>query len=249
VTGNGSTAFTRPGARGPYDARMILRRPLLGALTLLAVLVAGCSSNSSPAALPDAAGLLSGAATATGAMRSAHFTLQTNGAVKGLSVQNLEGDLTKDGGPKGAAKGSGKLDLMGQLVEVEFVLAEDTLYVKGPTGGFQKIPAALGASIYDPSAVLDPGRGISKVLAGVANPRTEAEEEVNGTRTYRVTGKVARDVLAGLIPGVQSDADTTFWLRAEGNHAPVKASAALPGGTVDVTLSDVDKPVTVTPPA
>ncbi|MFD2397254.1 LppX_LprAFG lipoprotein [Prauserella oleivorans] len=51
-------------------------------------------------------------------------------------VQSLEGDLDRSG----QAKGNGTLNQLGQLVEVEFVLADDTLYLKGPTGGFQKIP-------------------------------------------------------------------------------------------------------------
>jgi lipoprotein LprG len=233
---------------------MFTHRILLGALALTAALVTGCSSSdsqSTPAgSLPDAAGLLKDAAAATGAITSAHVTVQANGNVPGLSVQNLDGDLSKSGGPSGSAKGTGKLSVAGQLVAVEFVLVNSSLYIKGPTAGFQKIPAALGASVYDPSAVLDPNRGISKVLSSMQNPKTEAKEDVSGTPTYKVSGKIAKDVLAGLLPGLQSDADLTFWLREGGKHLPVKASAKLPGGaSVDVTLSDVDKPVTVTPPA
>jgi lipoprotein LprG len=234
---------------------MFTRRILLGALALTAALVTGCSSSgSSPTppgpSLPDAAGLLKDAAAATGAVTSAHFTVKTNGTVPGLSVQDLNGDLSKSGGPSGSAKGTGKLALGGQLVEVEFVLVDASLYIKGPTAGFQKIPAALGASIYDPSAILDPNRGISKVLLSIQNPKTEAKEDVDGQSTYKVSGKIAKDVLAGLLPGLESDADITFWLAESGKHLPVKASAKLPGdASVDVTLSDVDKPVTVTAPA
>jgi lipoprotein LprG len=233
---------------------MFTRRILLGALALTAALISGCSpSGSQPApsgSLPDAAALLKDAAAGTGAITSAHFAMRANGTVPGLSVQNLDGDLTKQGGPSGSAKGTGNLAMAGQLVEVEFVLVNSSLYLKGPTGAFQRIPAALSSGVYDPSAVLDPNRGIPKVLSSVQNPRTEAKEVVGGTSTFKVTGKIAKDVLGGLLPGVQSDADITFWLRADGKHIPVKASAKLPGdGAVDVTLSDVDKPVTVTPPA
>jgi lipoprotein LprG len=233
---------------------MFTRRILLGALALTAALVTGCSSSDStptPAdQLPEAAGLLKDASAATGTITSTHFTVAANGTVPGLTVQNLVGDLTKQGGPSGSAKGTGKLVMAGQLVEVEFVLAGGTLYIKGPTGGFTKIPAAVGASVYDPAALLDPGRGIGKVLSSVQNPKTEAKENVNWASAFKVTGKITKDVLGGLLPGVQSDADITFWLREDAKHLPIKASAAFPGGgTVDVTLSDVDKPVTVTPPA
>ncbi|PXY19773.1 hypothetical protein DI005_02400 [Prauserella sp. PE36] len=226
---------------------MVIRRILLGMLALTAAVTAGCTSDDAPSeSLPDGPALIKDAAAATGDIQSTHFTLRVNGTVKGLSVQSLDGDLTK----QGDAKGTGTLKQAGQLVEVEFVLAGDTLYLKGPTGGYQEIPAALSSTLYDPSAVLDPERGVSKLLSGLRNPVTEAQEEVEGTQTYKVTGQLGKDVLSGLLPGIQSDADVTFWLRTDGEHLPVKASAAFPDdATVDVTLSDVDKPVTVTPPA
>lgn len=226
---------------------MVLRRTLLAAFVLTAATVTGCSS-SGDTSLPDAGSLLKDSAAAAGGVTSTHFTLKVDGTVPGLSVHGIEGDLTKANG--GGAKGSGTLELMGQVVDAEFVLVNGSLYVKGPTGGFQQIPAALSSSIYDPSAILDPQRGIPKVLAGVRNAKTEAAEDVNGTPTYRVTGTVPKDALTGLLPGVSADADAAFWLRQDGGHLPVKASLGYPGGAVvNVTLSDVDKPVTVTAPA
>lgn len=226
---------------------MILRRTLLAAMALGAAIVTGCSS-SGDASLPDAGGLLKDGAAAAGKVTSTHFTLKVNGTVPGLSVHSLDGDLTKANG--GGAKGTGTLDLMGQVVDAQFVLVNGSLYVKGPTGGFQQIPAVLSSSIYDPSAILDPQRGIPKVLAGVQEPKTEGTEDVGGTPTYRVTGTVPKDALAGLVPGVSSDAKATIWLRQDGGHLPVKASLGYPGdASVDITLSDVDKPVTVTAPA
>lgn len=226
---------------------MVIRRILVGALALAATLAAGCTSDETPqGSLPDGSALLKEAATATAEIGSTHFTLRVDGTIPGLAVQSLDGDLTKDG----EAKGSGTLTQAGQLVEVEFVLTGDTLYLKGPTGGYQRIPAALSSSLYDPAAVLDPERGVAKLLSSTRNPTTEAAEDVGGTRTYKVTGAVGKDVLASLLPGVPSGADMTYWLRADGRHLPVKATAAFAdGATAEVTLSDVDKPVTVTPPA
>ncbi|RZQ62791.1 LppX_LprAFG lipoprotein [Amycolatopsis suaedae] len=227
------------------------RRLLFAAFALaIGATLGACSSDEPGAQLPDAATLVSESATAMRDVRSAHFTLQTNGTVAGLSVQSLEGDLTKDGGPSGSAKGTGKLELGGQLIEGEFVLTGDTLYLKGPTGGFQKIPAMLSSSVYDPSAVLDPERGIAKVIGGVQEPKTEAREDVGGVAAYKVTGKLPQAALTGLLPGVQGDTEATYWLQADGKRLPLKASVKFPdGATVEVTLSDVDKPVTVTPPA
>ncbi|OXM62715.1 LppX_LprAFG lipoprotein [Amycolatopsis vastitatis] len=226
---------------------MILRRTLLTAMALSAAIVTGCSS-SGDAALPDAGALLKDSAQAAGGVTSTHFTLKVNGTVPGLSVHSLDGDLTKANG--GGAKGTGTLELMGQVVDAQFVLVNGSLYIKGPTGGFQKIPAVLSSSIYDPSAILDPQRGIPKVLSSVQGPKTDGTEDVDGTPTYRVTGTVPKDALAALVPGVSSDANATFWLRRDGGHLPVKASLGYQGGgSVDVTLSDVDKPVTITAPA
>ncbi|RSM47032.1 LppX_LprAFG lipoprotein [Amycolatopsis balhimycina DSM 5908] len=226
---------------------MILRRTLLAAMALGAAIVTGCSSGGD-ASLPDAGALLKDSATAAGGITSTHFTLKVNGTVPGLSVHSLDGDLTKANG--GGAKGTGTLELMGQVVDAQFVLVNGSLYIKGPTGGFQRIPAVLSSSIYDPSAILDPQRGIPKVLSSVQGPKTAGKEDVDGTPTYRVTGTVPKDALAALVPGVSSDANATFWLRQDGGHLPVKASLGYQGGaSVDVTLSDVDKPVTVTAPA
>ncbi|MBK1789459.1 LppX_LprAFG lipoprotein [Prauserella cavernicola] len=225
---------------------MVIRRFLWGMLALTAVVATGCSSDTPDESLPDGPALLEDAATATSDIQSAHFTLQVNGEVKGLSVQGLDGDLTREGD----AQGTGTLKQAGQLVEVAFTLSGDTLYLKGPTGGYQEVPAALSSTLYDPSAVLDPERGVAKLLTSLQDPVTEAQEEIEGAQTYKVTGTLGKDVLAGLLPGIQSEADVSFWVRADGEHLPVKATAAFPDdASVDVTLSDVDKPVTVTPPA
>jgi lipoprotein LprG len=227
---------------------MVLRRALLTLLAATAALVAGCSNAPTAPALPDANSLLKDASASAAKFTSTHFSLTTNGSVPGLSVQKLDGDLTKAGG--GAAKGTGILTMLGQRIEGEFVLAGGSLYLKGPTGGFQKIPAALSSSLYDPSAILDPQRGIPKMLASVQNAKTEGEESIDGTPTYKVTGTIPKDAMNGLLPGITADANATLWLRKDAGHAPVKASLAFPGNaSVDVTLSDVDKPVTVTPPA
>ncbi len=231
---------------------MVMRRYLVVLLASLATVLSACTSEGGEASsLPDAAGLLSDAAKSTAAIKSAHFTLTVNGEVPGLDVQSAEGDLTREGGGAGAAQGTVKMTLFGSLFEGDFVIVDDKAYVKGPTGDFQELPASLIANLYDPAAILDPGRGIANVLSKVQEPNTEAEEDVDGVACYRVKGKAAKDVVANLVPGVNSDVDITFWLRRDGDHQPVKASVAVPADgspTVDVSLSDVDKPVEITAP-
>jgi lipoprotein LprG len=230
----------------------MVRRMLVGSLAFLAV-ISACSSNDKPAAnngaLPDASGLLRDSAAATKNIKSAHFLLKANGQIPGIPVHSAEGDLTKEG----AAKGKINMDLLGQLFEGEFVLVNQNIYIKGATGSYQKLPASLISNLYDPGAILDPNRGIAKVLSSVQNARTDGQEQTEGVDTYKVSGRVAKDVVSGLVPGVNSDVDITFWLRQD-NKQPVKATVKLPGSdgkdaTVDVTLSNVDAPVSISPPA
>src|SRR5262249_48008744 len=148
----------------------------------------------------------------------------------------------------GDAQGHAKLNQFGTVIDVEFVVADKTVYIKGPTGSFQRFGDA--SKVFDTSAILDPDRGIAKLLGSVQSPKTEATEDVAGAKTYGIAGKVAKDGLAGLVPGVQSDVNVKVWVKQDGDHQPVKASVEVsPGNSVDITLSDVDKPVTVTKPA
>jgi len=225
---------------------MVVRRILLGTLALVTAVATGCSNDKpgDQGSLPDGTTLLKDSAAATKDIKTAHFALTANGEIPSIPVHSAEGDLSREG----AAKGTINMTLLGNLFEGEFVLVNGTIYIKGATGGYQQLPAALISNLYDPAAILNADRGIAKVLGSVQNPKTQAKETVDGISAYKVSGRVAKDVVSGLVPGVDSDVDITFWLR-EDNKQPVKASVKLPNSaTVDVTLSNVDKPVSITPP-
>lgn len=223
---------------------MRTRRLLAGVLVAAAVTASGCSSGPDES-LPDAAKLVDDAAKATAEIDSTHFAIQVNGNIQGLMIQSLDGDLTADG----EAEGSGAITQAGQLVEIDFVLTGDSLHLKGPTGDYQQLPASMVSSIYDPSAVLDPDRGIAKLVSSLESPETTAKEEVAGDEAFKVEGKLSREVLSEVLPGVPSAADVAFWIRDGESRLPVKATATFSGdASVDITLSDVNKPVTVEPP-
>jgi lipoprotein LprG len=228
---------------------MLKRRLLIGALGLVAAFTVACSSEP----LPDGAALLRESAEASKAVKSAHFALAVNGKIDAIPVQRIDGDLTKEGGPGGAAKGIAKVEFGGFLVEGEFVLVDRVLYFKGPTGTFQQLGDA--SRLYDPSTILDPDKGMAKVLASVSGATTEGTETINDVETYRVAGKVSKDVIAAIVPGVATDVDVKFWLQQEGRHLPVRAWVQLPpaqpgagASSVELTLSELDKPVTVAKP-
>lgn len=229
----------------------MMRRILFVTLALTTAFASACSSSDDSAdsgSLPDGASLLKEAATSTANVKTAHFTLTVNGEVKDLPVKKAEGDLTREGAKGGAAKGTVSMELMGSLFEGDFVLVDDSLYIKGPTGGWQKLPASLVRSLYDPAAILDPDRGVAHVLESAQNAKTDGTEDIDGVSTYRVTSRVTKDVVTNLVPGVDSDVDVTFWVRQDDGHQPVKASVKMGGPTVDVMLTDIDKQVSITAP-
>ncbi|WP_189062181.1 LppX_LprAFG lipoprotein [Longimycelium tulufanense] len=230
---------------------MILRCARLGALVLLATLVAGCTDDAKPAqSLPDGGELLRQSAAAMRSVESVHFTINADGAVAGLPLRGAEGDLTRAGN----ARGKARVQQAGSVAELDFVLVDQDIYVKGPTGGYQRFPAGLAATLYDPSAILDPERGVAKLLSEASGPRTEAEEEVAGTKSYRVAATAPKDALSGLLPGMTEDVPGTLWVDA-GSKRLVQARFDVPGADggnkvpVTVAFSDFGKQVDIRPPA
>lgn len=221
---------------------MFKRLVVLGVLGLVAA--AGCSSSTDTGTPPpDGAALLKDASESMKSVNTATFALTVTGQVPGVPVKEVSGDLNR----AGEAKGNAKLDQFGQTFEVEFVLFDKKLYIKGITGSWQEFGDA--SRIYDPSAILDPDRGVAKLLASIQSPVSEGREDLGGVKTVRVSGKVAKDIVTGLVPGVQSDVNVKVWVKDEAGHQPVRAQVEIsPGNTVDITLSEVNKPVTVTKP-
>ncbi|MCQ4079230.1 LppX_LprAFG lipoprotein [Streptomyces sp. RB6PN25] len=230
---------------------MLMRRWVALVSCGLLCLLAGCSASSSTvSSLPDGSSLLHQAAGATRQMNSAHFTVKVNGTVPGLPLTAADGDLTRDG----KAKGTATVDEFGQPLQIEFVLVDKALYLEGPTGGFRPVPGGTG--LYDPTAILNPNTGAARVLSGITGARTQGKETINGIAAYRVTGEAGKGVVAGLVPGVDSSVEVTVWVRADSTHQLVRALIQLPSdkqgahsSSVDITLSNANKPVTIAAPA
>lgn len=221
-------------------------------LTMVATaLVAGCTGGSGGGSLPAANGLLTTASASMRSVTSVHFNLMVNGTLSSVPVQSADGDLNV----QGQAKGTAKITELGQLIQVDFVLVGGDLYLKGLTGGYQKIPATLAGKMFNPGVILDPNHGVAAVLSGLGNPKTEATDTVNGTQTYRISGTVNKSIVSALIPGINSDVPTKVWVTTDAKHLPVKAEFTVPGtdgaqgATVDVTISNVNAPVSVTAPS
>ncbi|MDH2428512.1 LppX_LprAFG lipoprotein [Sphaerisporangium sp. TRM90804] len=244
VPGPGVMPFRghRPGVPSPR-----LTGVVAGVAALLC-LTGACMSTPEAAAKPPAGPeLMVKSSQAMRQVETVAFTIATEGAPP-VPVKSADGSLTK----RGDAKGTIQISVLGALQELEFVVIGETVHFKGPTGGFQTIPRAQLATIYDPSAILNADKGVPKLLASAANPVTEAEEKVGGADAYRVAATLPKQSVTTLVPGVAQDVNAKLWVdKATGRLA--KASLPLgtgaTSGTVHVTFADYDAPVTITPPA
>lgn len=229
---------------------MLRLRPVLVLSAALLALVA-CTSDKeasgedkAPAVtLPAGDTLVRDSAQAMREIKTTRFLIDANGEIAGLSLRRAEGTLTKEG----EAKGTAQIEQSGSPVELEFVIVGDKIHLKGPTGGFQALPLTLAASVYDPSAILDPERGIAKVLESATGATTKASEAVEGKDAWRVAATTTGPDLKGLIPGVAGSIPAELWI-ADADKRLLKSTFTLPGGTVTVTFKEFDAPVTISAP-
>ena len=213
---------------------------LLAAVTAVA---AACTGPGSGEQLPEGRQLLRQSSQAMAQVSSARFAVDVQGTVEGTSLTHAEGQLTRDGD----AQGTALLALGRQTTEIRFVIVDRVLYLQGPTGGFRQLPVEAATTVYDPSVVLDPQRGIPALLNSATAARTEAREEVNGVDAYRVSATLPGDRLSVLVPGATQSLTGQLWIAVKGSRL-VQARFPLPGGTTTVRLSEFDAPVQITPP-
>jgi len=224
----------------------------LAALTVFAIVLTGCSKKNKepkPSELPTGTQLMADGAKAMSEVKTVHFTIGVNGKISGLTIKGAEGDLTKEGN----AKGKATLEQLGFVIETEFILIGKDLYIKGATGGFTKAPASMAASVYDPSAILDPNRGAPKLLTTAKNPKTEGKEQLDGKEVYRVSFEPDTAALQSLIGTSATGVTGMVWLDAQTKRIAkaefkMPASGGNPEGTVTVTFTKYDEPVTISAP-
>lgn len=227
------------------------RVPRALALLALALTLAGTAAcgKGKPGQLPDGDTLLKESAAAMREVQTVRFDIESDGTIAGLALRRAGGQLTRDG----EAKGSALVQQFGVNVEVEFVVVGDSIHIKGPTGGWQQLPLALASTVYDPSAILDPERGVAKVLDSARDGRTEAREKLDGVDTYRVKATLDAADLAGIVPGAKGDVAGTLWLAVDTKRVARAAFTMpgadnAPGANVTVSLREFDAPVSISAP-
>ncbi|MEV4178109.1 LppX_LprAFG lipoprotein [Nonomuraea sp. NPDC049709] len=214
----------------------MLRKLLVVAVLALA---SACSSGGGGAELPAGPDLMKKSSEAMKGVKSAGFSITTEGKPK-VPVKKADGRLTAEGD----ADGTITLDVLGTLQEVTFALIGDTVHFKGPTGGFQQMTRDQLAQFYDPSVILEPTKGIAQLLASGTDPKVEGVE----SGSYRVATTFPGTVVGQIIPGVTQGVNGKVWID-QATSRLTKASLPLQDGTVTVSFSDYDAPVTITPPA
>lgn len=220
---------------------------VLAAFLVTALLVSGCSKKSSEP-LPDAAGLIQQSIATTKTLQSAHLEIVVNGKITGLPVKSLSGDLTNV--PSVAISGGAKISMGGSDVDIQLVVLDGTLYAALTPNSWLDMGPAV--DVYDPSVILNPDAGLANMLASVSGAKSEGTEAIGGVQTIKIAGTVAPAAVNNLIPQIKASAPlpATIWIEKDAPNQLVQAKLDPSDGTsVQLTLSDWDKPVTVTKPA
>src|SRR5262245_11259959 len=144
-------------------------------IVLALALTVGCSGGGADAAKnPPGGQVLQQAANVMRGVTSLSFTLRTSGDPN-VNVKSVDAKLLKNGN----SQGSVQVTELGMPIQLDFVVLGKTVHYKGLTGGWATEPLSKVAGIYDPSAVLDPNRGLVQLLLTAKNAETTGKEKVS----------------------------------------------------------------------
>lgn len=221
---------------------------VLTALLAAALFLSGCSSKKAAEPLPDAASLIKQSIQTTKGVKSAHLEIAVTGKVDGLPLKTLSGDLTNI--PSTAAKASAKVIMGGSDIDADIVVLDGTLFAAlTPNNWLDMGPAD---EVYDPSVILKPDTGLANLLGSLSDPKAQSYEKIGGVETVKITGKATSDAVNKIVSRLKATGPmaTTVWIEKDAPNQLVQvALEQSPGNIVQLTLSDWDKPVTVTKPA
>ncbi|QSB16907.1 LppX_LprAFG lipoprotein [Natronosporangium hydrolyticum] len=223
--------------------RHLIAAPALATALLLAAACTGEADDEGE--LPEGSELLADAADEMATVTTVRMRLATEEPFADLPVYGVDGVITDEGD----AEGTADLEQLGQQLQLQFVVVDETFHYQ-LVGAWAELPLADAQVIYDPSAVLDPERGVANLL------RTATDAEVVGRAgdEYEVTANFQASELSVLLPGpVEEDLPGTVWIGAE---QPLLHRAEFPvpvpdepEGVLTVELSEFNEPVEISAPS
>jgi hypothetical protein len=231
--------------------RALARRllTLVTPLALLAGLTACSDDGPTPTDLPDAAAVLTDAAAAFADVTSLHVVVDIDPPLGTLvPIARVDIDLTAEGATSGKAQ-----IVIGSLITADMISTTDgRSFLDIGTGWFE---TDMVASAYDTTAILDPDRGIAKLLATATGAQTVGSEKVGDTDAWKITCTLSSDVVESLVPADLPDGALTgeLWIARDTNLL-VKAIVSVPAtsvsdpATIDMTITNYNVPVTISAP-
>jgi lipoprotein LprG len=178
---------------------MLLFAPLLA--LALALVACGGGSDSKPAAnAPPAAELLSKTAAATKAAKSFHFnfTQDANATMPmplSFRLVSAEGDYAAPDRIKAGVKAKAA----SANVSVDVIGVGDRTWITNPfTRKWQPLPDTTVSDIADPSAI------VGALLTGLKDPKVVGEQDLDGVKTYRISGTIDSATLRSAFSTVEA---------------------------------------------
>ncbi|WP_396910364.1 LppX_LprAFG lipoprotein [Mycolicibacterium sp.] len=200
----------------------------------------------------DAAALVQQSADAMKQVTGFHLELTAEGKVPNLKVTKVVGDVSNKPAP--VATGTATIQMgHDKTQDAQIVFVDGHLYSDVAEPG-KWTDYGEGSSIYNPTVLLDGGKGLATLLSNLKDAKNEGTETINGVEATKVSAtSTSKDVLvlagSNMAPEKSVDLPTTVWIANDGSHHLLKAQMSAPqDSTVTLTLSDFNKEVTATKP-
>jgi LppX_LprAFG lipoprotein len=219
-------------------------------VALVALAVAGCGGGGGGTG-KDPATVVRESAASTEKVKSFHFTLDISKvptSAKGLQLTGAEGDARVPDALEAQVSGT----FAGFSLSTKLVSVGGKLWIENPlSGSWQSVDVGT-----TPAFLLDPQKGVLGVMSAMTDLKEDGSEDVGGTSTTRITGKVEAAQVGPLVAanGGTGSVDVTLWIgKDDGILRRIEVAGPVGAGeradaVRTVELSRFGEPVTVEAP-